>query len=193
MAPLSPKKEKKSDTVPHDTISRFAEVIYNRSKEWGKPYGMTPRGEEPLTSTASKKATEMAEILNSHSFGGHDPFVKKLFELAIGEEIPIKGKEIKEIKGEIAIVLFVLSFVTGVNLPIGEAVICTRKSAPFTLLSQDGQEHFLPVIKKDCFRLATKGEIEEFLRNFINKENRNKGLLEFLLFLVTDAMKEKKD
>ena len=175
---MATKKKEKSlmDMTP------FIETIYNRTIEWGEKYNLRPKGEKAPKEKYSEKAKELAKAIDEHSWGGHDPNVRKCFEIVLGESLPDpKGKSTKEVVYKHGTVLFILSDPTGSGLPVGEPVLVS--TAEGNVKTKDNINYLLTrgTAAISSFRLPTINEVEDILTTLI--ESKDAALELSLLFL----------
>jgi len=170
----------KKQQKPLVDMDQFIEIVYNRSANWGKKYDLFPKGTKSPKEDYTDKAKQMAKVFDGHSFGGHDASVIELFEIMLGEKIPVsKSKKTSSVDFIPGIVVVVLSDPKGHGLPVGEPVLI--KDAVGGCITKEMKSLGIPNNSTSAFRLPTLTEVEDILDSIKENDVESFSLMAFFM------------
>jgi len=164
--------KKKKGTV----LETLTSSIYERTRAWGDKYGFYQKENKKIDTTKySERVKQLAKIIDEHSWGGHDSFLREAFEIAIGEKFPPSKKEkTLAITFDLGIVVVALSNPNNHGYPIGEPILITKSDGQ-GIIAEDTpvSAKSLPNNSLTAIRLATKNEIQELLECMLKNKDKN--------------------
>lgn len=171
----------------HDTtLEMLTSVIYERTCTWGEKYGLHQKNADKSQSTKySEKAVKLAKLIDGHGWGGHDPYLREAFEVAIGEKLPPSKKEkTTAITYDIGIVVIPLSDPNGHRYPLGEPVLITTSDGRGSHGSEVAIGAALPNNSLTAVRPATKNEIQQLLEDMLKNKDKSFNTVMASFFLT---------
>lgn len=151
-------------------MTKFVELVYNRSIDWGKKYDLYPKGEKAPKEKYSDKAKKFDSILSKANFGCQEPHVRALIEELLGEELPQSKKKPEFVlEFSFGTVVVVLSDPQGKGLPVGEPVLIKNNKGE--IITKEGSHLVLPAQSPKALRLPTISEVEDILESIMNRSD----------------------
>lgn len=157
------KKEK--EIVSLINIEKFTDYIYDRTVEWGKEFGMYPKGiKEKIEDSYSDKGKKIIELIKKSDFGCQKENVRLLLQEVIGEELPELDSNKKMSIFIKNICLFISSNPEGKNYPVGEVIMIVGNISSENAVTSENKKITLLIGSASTYsRIPTKNEIADFL------------------------------
>jgi len=168
----------------NNNIETLTEFLFEKTQTWAKKNGFNKK-EEKQDYKCSVKAIEIAHILNSHSFSGHDAVIKSLVESIIEETLPSVKKEVPtiQLEYEVGVVVVPLSDPNSHGYPIGEPLLLITNNGNGFNAKGTPRTTMLPHGSLTAIRPATRNEIQQFLEDIDESKDKNLKLTLAALFL----------
>ncbi len=169
------KSKKSSSNDP--MLEKLIEAIYQRTCDWSNKYGFNKKNDKSdKQGKYSEKASKLANLLDNHSFGGHDSAVREAFEIAINEKLPplkSKDKYAVSITYEIGIVVVPLTDPNSHGYTLGEPILIIKSEGRGATPNTTGiTGKVLPTSSLTAIRPATKNEIAQLLEDLMKNNDK---------------------